>query len=64
MMKSAPERQDIDKAPKEIANIVQTFTELRFQIPGTRNFAIASIEDAEHLKYRRAQENAEIIATH
>ena len=62
MMKSPPKRQDINKTPKEIANIVQTLAEFRLQIPGTSNLAVASIKNAEHLKYRRAQKNAEIIA--
>src|ERR1700758_4534214 len=61
-MKSAPKRQDVDKAAKEIAKVVQTLTEFRFQIFGARNLAVASIENTEHLKYRRSQEDAEIIA--
>jgi hypothetical protein len=61
-MKPAPKRQYIDKAPKEITNVVQTFSEFRFQIFGARNFAVASIENTEYLKYRCPHQNAEIIA--
>jgi hypothetical protein len=64
MIEAAPKRQDEDEAAKEIANVVQTFAEFRFQIPGARNLAVTPIENTEQLKYRRAKENAEIIAPH
>ena len=63
MMKPGPKRDDVDKARKEIANVVQTFAEFRFQILGPRNLAVASIENTEHLKYRRPYKDAEIVAT-
>src|SRR5215472_12645710 len=62
MIEPAPKRQHVDKAAKKIANIVQTFAEFGFQILGTRNLAVASIENTEHLKYRRSNKDAEIIA--
>src|SRR6516165_220294 len=62
MIEATPQRQNIDKATKEIANIVQTFAEFRFQILGASNLAVASIENTEHLKYHRPHKDAEIIA--
>src|SRR5262249_53462088 len=63
-IEAAPKRQNENEAAKEIAKVVQTFAEFRFQVFGARNLAVAPIENTEQLKYRRAQENAEIIAPH
>jgi hypothetical protein len=62
MIDSPSKRQDVDKASKKIAKVVQTFAEFRFQIFGARNLAVASIENTEHLKYRCSQEDTKIIA--
>src|SRR5262249_27095681 len=64
MIEAAPKRQNENEAAKEIAKVVQTFAEFRFQVFGARNLSVAPIENTEQLKYRRAQENAEIIAPH
>src|SRR5262245_14844812 len=62
MIETAAKSQNKDEAPKEIAKVVQTFSEFGFQIFGTRNFPVASIEDAKCLKYRRSDQDADIIA--
>jgi len=44
--------------------VIQTFSEFRFQILRARNFAVATIKNAERLKNGRADDNAEVIAAH
>jgi len=44
--------------------VVQTFPESRFQILRARNFAVATIKNAECLKNGRADDNVEVIAAH
>src|SRR5215831_1107892 len=62
MVNSASKSEHVDKAANEIAKVVQTCAKFRFQILGTRNLAVAAIEDTKHLKYCRPHEHAEIIA--
>src|SRR5262245_29721760 len=64
MIEPASKCQNINKAAKEIANIVQTLAEFRFQILGACYLAVTPIEDTEYLKYRRAKKNAEVITPH
>jgi len=44
--------------------LIQTFPEFRFQIPGARNFAVATVKNTERLKNGGADDDAEVIAAH
>src|SRR5205823_14191261 len=63
-MKPQPECENVEETCHKIAKVIQTFPELRFQVPGARNFAIATIKDTEGLKNSRADDDADIIAAH
>src|SRR6266704_71681 len=63
-MKPKPKRENVKKACKKIAEVIQTFPELRFQIFGARNFAVATINNTECLKNSGADDNADVIAAY
>jgi len=63
-MKAQSQSENIKKACQKIAEVIQTFSEFRFQILRARNFAVATIKNAERLKDCRADDNAEVIAAH
>src|SRR5438876_2273866 len=61
MMKPQAKSENIDKACQKIAEVIQTFPELRFQIFGARNLAVTSIKNTERLKNSRANDDANVI---
>src|SRR6266481_10125487 len=63
-LKPPPKRENVDKTCKKIAEVIQTFPKLRFQIFGARNFAVATIKNTERLKNSGADDNADVIAAY
>src|SRR4029077_21238501 len=64
MMAPQPKCKNVDKTCKKIAEVIQTFSELRFQVFGARNFAIAPIKNTERLENSRTNDDAGVIAAH
>ena len=63
-MQPQPKSENVEKACQKIAKVIQTFPEFRFQILGAGNFTVATIKNTERLKNGRADDDAEIIASH
>ena len=64
MMEPPPKRQNVEQACQEIAKVVHTLPESRFQAFGAGNFIVATIQDTERLKDSRANNDAKVIAAH
>src|SRR5206468_5098979 len=62
--KPQPESENIEKTRHEIAEVIQSFPELRFQVLGTSDFAIATIKNTKYLKNGRADDDAHVIAAY